>query len=155
MKELLETFSISEIFLFVVLLAAAFKGVVSWVDWFRGKIKNKYGEDQEKEDRRKKMENDLIQIRETQVEMAKAISSLTENVNLLMDSDKDDIKAWITEKHHYFCYTLGYIDDYNLDCIEKRFSHYEIEGGNSFVGDLMKEIRALPKKTNDTNYLQK
>ena len=155
MKELLETFSISEIFLFVVLLAAAFKGVVSWVDWFRGRIKNKYGEDQEIEDRRKKIENDLIQIRETQVEMAKAISSLTESVNLLMDSDKDDIKAWITEKHHYFCYILGYIDDYNLDCIEKRFSHYEIEGGNSFVGDLMKEIRALPKKANDTNYPQK
>jgi hypothetical protein len=38
-----------------------------------------------------------------------------------MKSDKDSIKAFITKEHHYFCYEKGWIDDYNLDCLEKRF----------------------------------
>ena len=76
-----------------------------------------------------------------------------ENIKIIVCCHKDDIKAWITEKHHYFCYKVGHIDDYNLDCIEKRYSHYRHEGGNSFVDDLMKEIRALPK-TRDLNLYQ-
>ena len=63
----------------------------------------------------------------------------------MVESDKDDIKAWITEKHHFYCYEKRHIDDYSLDCIEKRYAHYQDEGGNSFVEDLMKDIRKLPK----------
>ena len=60
--------------------------------------------------------------------------------------DKDDIKAWITQQHHYFCYELKCIDDFSLDCIEKRFKHYQDENGNSFVENLMNELRTLPKQ---------
>lgn len=74
-----------------------------------------------------------------------ALNTLKESVHLLLVSDKDDIKAWITEKHHYFVYKLKYIDAYSLDCIEKRYAHYKDEGGNSFVADLMHDIRSLPK----------
>ena len=28
-------------------------------------------------------------------------------IGVLLASDKDDIKSWITEKHHYFCYEKG------------------------------------------------
>ena len=37
-----------------------------------------------------------------------------------------------------------WIDDYSLDCIERRYKHYIDEGGNSFIGQLMIEIRKLP-----------
>lgn len=73
------------------------------------------------------------------------IQHLKENITNLTASDKDDIKAWITEKHHHFCYEIKYIDDYSLDCIEKRYAHYVDEGGNSFIRTLMEEIRNLPK----------
>jgi hypothetical protein len=65
---------------------------------------------------------------------------------MLIDSDKDDIKAFITREHHYFCYQKGWVDDYSLDCVERRYAHYEQEGGNSFVEDLMKDLRKLPKQ---------
>jgi hypothetical protein len=39
----------------------------------------------------------------------------------------------------------GYIDDYCLDCLEKKYKHYVKEGGNSFIESLMKEIRNLPR----------
>ena len=78
--------------------------------------------------------------------MNKAIDTLTEKVNILIDSDKDAIKAYITQQHHYFTYQKGWIDDYSLDCIERRYDHYQDEGGNSFISSLMEEIRNLPKK---------
>ena len=71
---------------------------------------------------------------------------LTDKINLLIDSDKDSIKSFITDRHHHFCYDKKWIDDYSLDCIEKRYKHYTDEGGNSFIHDLMKELRALPKQ---------
>lgn len=71
-------------------------------------------------------------------------------VDMLIASDKDDIKAYITKEHHYFCYEKGYIDDYSLDCLERRYGHYKDEGGNSFAEDLMKDVRTLPKVSNAT-----
>ena len=67
-------------------------------------------------------------------------------IETLIESDKDDIKAYITKEHHYFVYQKGWIDDYSLDCIERRYDHYVAEGGNSFIKGLMEEIRNLPKK---------
>jgi hypothetical protein len=75
----------------------------------------------------------------------KRIIDLSELIHILIDSDKDDIKSWITEKHHYFCYDLGYIDDYNYQCIEARYKHYKEENGNTFIDGFMTDIRALPK----------
>ena len=72
------------------------------------------------------------------------LKDLSTKIDMLIDSDKDDIKSYITREHHYFCYKLGYIDDFSLDCIEKRFKHYSDEGGNSFIENFMKDLRALP-----------
>ena len=66
-------------------------------------------------------------------------------VVVFIESDKDDIKSWITEKHHFYCYERKWIDDYSMDCIEKRYGHYKDEGGNSFIEELMNELRSLPK----------
>jgi len=72
-----------------------------------------------------------------------------ENINrliaMLIESDREAIKAYITEQHHRFVYEVGWIDDYSLDCLEKRYSIYEREEGNSFVLGLMNELRDLPK----------
>ena len=66
--------------------------------------------------------------------------------DLLVESDKDDIKAFITREYHYFCEQKGWIDDYSMDCIERRYNHYLEERGNSFIAQLMEAIRALPRK---------
>ena len=42
--------------------------------------------------------------------------------------------------------TKGYIDDFSMDAIEKRYDHYKAEGGNSYISDLMHDLRKLPKK---------
>ena len=82
----------------------------------------------------------------SQEETDNVLQKLSEKINILIESDRDDIKSYITREHHYFCYKVGWIDDFSLDCIEKRYKHYIDEGGNTFVEDLMNELRALPKK---------
>lgn len=153
MLELLQHYSISEIFLFIILLALAFKSVVSFFEWLEERIKKafniKFGKMSEKEKINKRIENGenfMTQLREHQKYNDEALQDLSKKIDTLVESDRDDIKAYITKEHHKFCYDKGWIDDFSLDCLEKRFKHYADEGGNSFICGFMQELRALPKR---------
>ncbi len=174
MEELLTKYTVTEIILFVFALATAIKGFFMLWDFFYDRIKKHFTkattQEQEKTDLTKQLADISTQIesiREGHKEDKAEIVSQIKNINVqhsidrqelikkidetkttisvLLASDKDDIKSWITEKHHYFCYEKKVIDDYSLDCIEKRYQHYLDEGGNSYVATLMNEIRRLPK----------
>ena len=142
MIQLLTTYSLGEILSLIVILALAIKGVVSFWDWAYERLKKIFKKENQQETDREKIDK-LIQ---QQAELNEKIKTLTTKINILIDSDKDDIKSFITDKHHYFVYEKKWIDDHSLDCIEKRYKHYTDEGGNSFIATLMSELRALPKQ---------
>lgn len=151
MLALLQKYSISEILVFIVLLALAIKGVISFVDWVIEKIKkafNKgYSEIDEKRKITKILDEDaklIASLQQQQAKTDKVLKVLSEKIDMLIESDKDAIRAYITKEHHYFC-QQGWIDDFSLDCIERRFTHYEEQGGNSFIKAFMEDLRALPK----------
>ena len=75
----------------------------------------------------------MTELRNSQQTTDEILKNLSAKIDLLIDSDKDDIKSYITREHHRFCYDLKEIDDFSLDCLEKRFKHYSDEGGNSFI----------------------
>lgn len=145
MLSLFENFSFTQILTFVILLAIAFKEMADFIDWCKNKIlkhdNNIRNIDNEKQDNNLR----LYEIEKNYEEISKILDKLNESVNLLIKSDRDDIKAYVTKEHHKLCYEKGWVDDYTLDCLEKRYSHYVEEHGNSFVEQLMNEIRALPK----------
>ena len=148
MAELITNYSWSEIILFVIAFAAAIKGVVTFWDWGKDRLRKVYDKEDKMEEIKSLIVKNTKQMNEfsnIQAQTIDEIQHLKENITNLTASDKDDIKAWITEKHHHFCYEIKYIDDYSLDCIEKRYAHYVDEGGNSFISKLMEEIRNLPK----------
>ena len=148
MAELITNYSWSEIILFVIAFAAAIKGVVTFWDWGKDRLRKVYDKEDKIEEIKSLIVENIKQMNEfsnIQAQTINEIQHLKENITNLTASDKDDIKAWITEKHHHFCYEIKYIDDYSLDCIEKRYAHYVDEGGNSFISKLMEEIRNLPK----------
>lgn len=142
MIQLLTTYPLGEILSLIVILALAIKGVVSFWDWAYERLKKIFKKENQQETDREKIDK-LIQ---QQVELNEKIKTLTTKINILVDSDKDDIKSFITDKHHYFVYEKKWIDDHSLDCIEKRYKHYTDEGGNSFIATLISEVRALPKQ---------
>ena len=151
MQELLSTFSIAQIFLFIVLLAAAFKKVADFIDWVQDKIKKRDKKTITQQEEQQKQIDRFDQVEKNVVEMNEYMKDMGNKINILMDSDRDAIKAWITREHHYFCYQRKWIDDYSLDCLERRYSHYVEENGNSFISTLMDELRALPKKEPNDN----
>lgn len=137
MLDLLKNYSLTDIAIFIIMLAFAIKGIIDFYDW----AKNRLNKTTDKKYTDKEMQKKVLETLESHNDQ---IDKMAKAVNILIASDKDDIKAWITEKHHYFCYDLGYIDDYNLQCIEARYKHYKEEDGNTFIDGFMGDIRALP-----------
>lgn len=152
MLDLLSRYSVSEILIFLVTFALAIKGTVSFYDWGIERLRKIFKKENDQESEMNTIHKRLAKgnknfeiLSENQKIFEKALLDITEKINLLIESDKDDIKSYITKEHHTFCYDKEWIDDYSLDCIERRYSHYKEEGGNSFVKDLMEELRRLPK----------
>lgn len=152
MQQLFDAYSITEIISFIIILAIAIKGAISFYDWGKDRLRKIFNKEEQQnkdkqsiEDKIENFEKRINEIANSQKNTNSAIEELTQKINMLIVSDKNDIKSFITEKHHFFCYTQHWIDDYSLECLEYRFSIYQKENGNSFVEGLMEEIRALPK----------
>ena len=149
----LKDFPISEILLCIIGVLVLIKWIIEYFDWGHKRTKDKYDQDTKRnkdiEDINEKLNQnseDIKMLIEMQKQQNEKIEQQNLRIELLIDSDKDDIKAFITEKYHYFVEVRGWIDDYSLDCLERRFQHYKDENGNSFVADLMSEIKRLPKQ---------
>lgn len=82
---------------------------------------------------------------EQQKEFSAKLDQQQETLILLTDSDRDDIRSWIVQQYHYFVEKQKWVDDFTMDALEKRYSHYCREGGNSYVKSLMEELRKLPR----------
>lgn len=141
MTQLLNNYSLHEILIFLIVLALGIKGFITFWDWAVDRLRKIFHKENQQDLDREK----IHQLNENQEKLIDNMSKLTEKIDMLIESDKADIKAYITEKHHHFVYDKKWIDDYSLDSLEKRFNHYVEEGGNSFIGGLMSEIRQLPK----------
>ena len=159
MIDLLEAYSISEIFIFIVIAVIAVKASWDLIDFFKDKYLKKFNKDYEK-----KKQDDILKdhyadcqrqytetmsayenLSEKMDDVIDSIDNINTKVNELIESDKHDIKQAIVRDYHYFVEKQGWIDDFSLDTLELRFNDYKSEGGNSYVAGLMSEIRQLPK----------
>lgn len=159
MEELLTTYTISEIFIFIVLAVIAVKGSWDLIDFFIEKYKKKFNKDYDKIKQDETLQAHYADCQRQYTETMSAYESLSEKidnvidsvdiinvkVNELIESDKHDIKQDIVRNYHYFVDKQGWIDDFSLDTLELRFNDYKSEGGNSYIAGLMSEIRQLPK----------
>lgn len=142
MIDLLQNYTIQQVFMFIIFLGLAVKGVVTFYDWAVAKMRDLVHEGEKPDQLKKQIQNHEHEIDE----IKQLVKAMSQKIDILINSDKDAIKAYITKQHHYFCYDQKWIDDHSLDCIERRYTHYKDEGGNSFICTLMKEIRDLPKQ---------
>lgn len=154
MVELLQHYSLSEILTFTIFLALAIKSLISFFNWGYEYVCGLFDKEHTKLTEKEKLQQRLSQnsemidsLKANQESTDKILNCLSKKIDMLVNSDKDDIKSYITRQHHYFCYQIGWIDDFSLDCLERRYEHYAEEGGNSFIEGFMNELRALPKQT--------
>jgi small-conductance mechanosensitive channel len=153
MEDLLNNYSLSEILTFLVIFCLAIKGFFTFWDWAIERLRKTFNKETQQETKLAAMQeqinqcnNNFLKVEKEQAAVEDKLSDMLQKINLLIESDRDDIKSYITKEHHAFCYDKGWIDDYSLNCIERRYNHYVDEGGNSFIKDLMEEIRELPKQ---------
>ena len=78
------------------------------------------------------------------------IDTLHDNMNMLIDSDKESIKSFITMQY-YEAVSKKYIEVYTLEALECRYEKYLKENGDSFIAKLMEELRNLPHKAPTNN----
>ena len=86
MLDLLNSYSLSEIIIFIIMLAFAIKGVVDFYDWAKQRIKDPV----DKIYNQKEMQKKALDILEFH---NKEIKKMSKAINILINSDKDDIKA--------------------------------------------------------------
>lgn len=153
MIALLQQYSWSDILIFTIFLALAIKSLIIFFDWAYDYIKKIFNKEYSKISEKQQLKRHLqegdevmAKLKTNQQETEQTLKNLSKKIDMLIDSDKDAIKSYITREHHYFCYEVGWIDDFSLDCLERRYGHYEEEGGNSFIQGFMNELRALPKQ---------
>jgi septal ring factor EnvC (AmiA/AmiB activator) len=97
--------------MFTIFLALAIKSLVSFFDWAHGRIskvfKKGYDEIDEKEELEQKLQRGreiMASLQANQKATDATLKDLSKKIDMLIDSDKDDIKSYITKQHHYFCY---------------------------------------------------
>lgn len=95
----------------------------------------------------KKLHDKLDDLSEKYEYTLDRLDSMESNINDLTESDKNDIRAWIVEQYHKFYVHQGWIDAFSADTIEKRFTDYKKEGGNSYVESLIDRLRSLPMES--------
>ena len=111
MIDLLSKYSTGEIITFIVILFLAIKGVINSWDWAREKVLKIFKKESRKEQEKRELDEKLLsydekieQVIKAQEELNDYISNMMRKINILIDSDKDDIKSFLTREHHYFCY---------------------------------------------------
>lgn len=136
MLELLASYSLGQILIFIVIFALALKEFFNVFDFFKARVKLWLTGEQEKE-------KNSISLKQ----LAEKMDKITTRLELLTESDKDDIKSWIVEKRNYYvAHPEEKIDNFLMDTIEKRYQHYKDEGGNSYISNMMEELRKMAKE---------
>lgn len=149
---LLSSFSLNTIIIVIVAVISLWYSAAKIKDYLSAKTqairdaeRRKVEEERALSERLTAQENDLNDLKASQLLLSKSLTKIADQIDLLVSSDMADIKSYITQRYNEFT-KLGYIDMHSLQACEKRYEYYRLEGGNSFVQQLMTELRNLPIK---------
>ena len=145
MIEALESLGLTNIVIIILILLFGIKELLELIDFFKGRNKQAFQSVKEEEEIKQLIKDTAGKLTDIQKHFDGVVEEHNKTLKMLVASDRDDIKGYITEKFHYFT-ELGYIDDFSMEVLERRFEHYIAEGGNSFIEAMMNQLRALPRK---------
>lgn len=151
LSKIIEQHGLAGIITVVVVVFSSITQLIAFYQKVDKWFKNKYDKDNSLDDLQNMTSQNLEALKKRdkihEEALEKILRKLDEQSEILEEfknSDRDAIKAYIVEKHHYFVWVQQWIDDYNREVLQKRFAHYEKWGGNSYVNKLMDEILSLP-----------
>lgn len=144
--------SIESIIIFVIAIAMSMRIVWELLDFFYAKLKKYFNYTSQQDKQHEEMMNSINALRrdidnviQKREEEQKELGELKTNFAIVNERLQENTRNAIIDKHHYFCYEIGAIDDLSLQSLERRYLYYKSNNGNSFIDRLMEEIRALPR----------
>lgn len=156
---LLTQYSGADVILLVFIILVAIKFVWELVDWFRGKFKEQYANEEENKDKYDSVINEIkalnTNVERLAKEMVASNDSFTNNLtdvkdNLYNINERllETMRSQIIDKHHKYM-NAGKITDFSLQSLERQYNYYSSAGGNTFIDNLMDDIRQLPVVDSD------
>lgn len=145
-------YSVEELILLIIIVLFVLKALNEIFSYFYEKLKSHFGIETKKEQWKDNLMNKLqsiedeIKILENQNKKThQHQKELDSTVALVQERLQENTRSYLIDAHHKFCYEVKAIDDLNLQAMERRYLYYKTAGGNSFVDNLMDEVRLLPK----------
>lgn len=144
MENLLNTFDFKTIMLVLFLVAVGVRELIQLYRYFRMRI---YGKFEMQDTERETMNNMEKSMQSVLLELKDIDKKLT----LLQVSNRDSIKSWILMSYQKYKENSAQLDSMQMDLLERRYQHYKDQGGNSYIDEIMDELRAIYKKKGESH----
>lgn len=144
MVQFFQHYTLEATIIFLFMFGTALKQGYELVQYFRNKTFNHV-------DKIREQEETLEQVINNMQQQQKQLQSITDKIDELLVSDKDSIKSWIVMLYKQYKTDPSGLDSMQMDLLERRFSHYKKEGGNSYIDNLMQELREIYNNKEDNN----
>lgn len=145
-------YSVGELIILVILIAFILKTLNELGSYFYKKAKNYFGIQNDKEkwqtgviDSLQNIKEDMQTLREQNELTHSRQKEMETSIALIQERLQENTRSYLIDAHHKFCYEIHAIDELNLQAMERRYLYYKTAGGNSFIDNLMDEVRMLPK----------
>lgn len=89
------------------------------------------------------VENKINELNATLADFRKDINANRDQLDVLISSDKESIKAFIVGSY-YQAKSDGYVNSHLMQVLEERYETYKRENGNGYITGIMHELRAFP-----------
>lgn len=144
MVQFFQHYTLEATIIFLFMLGTALKEGYELVQYFRNKTVNHV-------DKIRGQQETLTQVVKNMQQQQKQLQSITDKIDALLVSDKDSIKSWIVMLYKQYKKDPSGLDSMQMDLLERRYSHYKKEGGNSYIDNLMQELREIYNNKEDNN----
>lgn len=144
MVQFFQNYTIEATLVFLFMLGVALKQGFELFQYFRNKAVDQVDKVR---DREQGFTRALEQLATQNTELMK----INEKIDQLLVSNEDSIKSWIVTLYKQRKKDPSGLDSMQMDLLERRFAHYIKLGGNSYVDNLMQELREIYNSKEDNN----
>lgn len=144
MVQFFQNYTIEATLVFLFMLGTALKQGFELVQYFRNKAVDQV-------DKVRDREQGAARASEQLATQNTELMKINEKIDQLLVSNEDSIKSWIVTLYKQRKKDPSRLDSMQMDLLERRFAHYKKLGGNSYVDNLMQELREIYNNKEDNN----
>jgi hypothetical protein len=111
----------------------------------RNRIVNNANAEREETDAITQLQKDVKDLKKEDITIHTKIDKIIAEQEVARQQFIIETHAWMY-RMWFECKKRGYVTAMDLQTIEERYEFYKTRGGNSYVDDLVKQIRKMPQK---------